>query len=512
MAVNNKIIAKNTISLYARTFIVLVISLYLSRKILEILGEVDLGIYNVVGGVVTLIAFFINAQTTATSRFITYELGKESGDPKKIFSECITIHILLATAIIILGETIGLIVVYKFTNIPSERFEAALLVYQFSILTLALRFLTIPVQSVIIAHEKMTPYAVLSIAEVVLKLILVLLIGRFSIDHLKLYGVALFLISGFVFIVSVIYVHYTFNEYSFKWKWDKEDCLKIVSFSGWTLLGSSANTATQQGVSLLFNNFVGLVANTALGFANQVNGAVSMFVTSFATAFNPQIVKSYAAKDLHDMHTLMCRASKVSFFLAYVLALPLLVNMDYVLGIWLGNVPKYTVEFCSLILICSVIDATTAIFNTSIMASGEIKGYQIAISISFSLDLVCSFVLLKCGLNPAFAFCSRILTRGILNMLIGMHYSKKNINFNLLYYLKYDLLPIIATIILTGLPLLALNYMPDSILKFALSVGAAIILCVLCLLFVLFNKEERKKIISLIINYNRMPESLAKIK
>lgn len=503
MAVNNKLIAKNTISLYARTFIVLVISLYLSRKILELLGEVDLGIYNVVGGIVTLIAFFINAQTTATSRFITYELGKESGNPSKIFSECITIHILLAAVIIFLGETIGLFVVYQFTNIPPERFDAALLVYQFSVLTVALRFLTIPVQSVIIAHEKMTPYAVISIAEVVLKLLFVLLIGRTTIDHLKLYGMALCLITGLILIVSVVYVRHTFKGYPFRWKWDKYDCMKIVSFSGWTLLGSSTNTATQQGVSLLFNNFVGLVANTALGFANQVNAAVSMFVSSFATAFNPQIVKSYAANNLQDMHTLMCRASKVSFFLAYVLALPLLVNMDYVLGIWLGDVPQYTVDFCSLILICSVIDATTGIFITSITASGKIKRYQIALSISFTLDLMCAFLLLKCGLHPALVFGSRILTRGILNMLIGMHYSKRNIHFNLLYYLKHDLLPIILTVILTALPVYALNNRFDGIIKLSLTTGISTILCVLCLLFVLLDKVERKNVISLVVSYGK---------
>lgn len=503
MSLNNKLIAKNTISLYARTFIVLVISLYLSRKLLELLGEVDLGIYNVVGGIVTLIAFFINAQTTATSRFITYELGKEPGDPSKIFSECITIHILMAAVIIVLGETVGLFVVYKFTNIPPERFDAALLVYQFSILTLALRFLTIPVQSVIIAHEKITPYAAISIAEVVLKLFLVLLIGRTSIDHLKLYGMALCLIAGFILIVSVVYVRHNFKRYSFRWKWDKDDCMEIVSFSGWTLLGSSTNTATQQGVSLLFNNFVGLMANTALGFANQVNGAVSMFVSSFATAFNPQIVKSYAANNIQDMHTLMCRASKVSFFLAYILALPLIANMDYVLGIWLGDVPQYTVEFCSLILICSVIDATTGIFITSITASGKIKRYQIALSISFTLDLVCAFLLLKCGLHPALVFGSRILTRGILNMLIGMHFSKKNIQFNLLYYLRYDLLPIIITVILTALPVYALNNMSDGILRLSLTIGISSLLCVLCFLFVLLNKVERKYAISIIMSYGK---------
>ncbi|MCQ2059547.1 MAG: hypothetical protein MJY71_06945 [Bacteroidaceae bacterium] len=503
MPINNKLIAKNTISLYARTFIVLLISLYLSRKILEILGEVDLGIYNVVGGIVTLIAFFINAQTTATSRFITYELGKKSGNPSKIFSECITIHILLAAAIIFLGETFGLFVVYKFTNIPPERFNAALFVYHFSILTLALRFLIIPVKSVVIAHEKMKSYATISIAEIVLKLVLVLLIGYASIDHLKLYGLALFLITGIILVVFVVYVSHTFKGYSFWWKWDKDDCLKIVSFSGWTLLGSSANTATQQGVSLLFNNFVGLVANTALGFANQVNGAVCMFVSSFATAFHPQIVKTYAANNFQDMHTLMCRASKVSFFLAYVLALPLLVNMDYVLEIWLGNVPKYTVEFCSLIVICSVIDATTGVFNTAITASGKIKGYQIAISISFTLDLVCAFLLLECGLYPALVFGSRILTRGILNMLIGMYYSKKNIHFKLLYYIRYDVLPIIVTIFLTGLPLFALNGIFDGTEKLFITIGISTVLCVLCLLFVLLDKAERKNVISLIVSYGK---------
>ena len=503
--IDNKRLAKNAIYLYIRTFFVLIVSLYTSRLILLALGETDLGIFNVVGGIVTLMAFFQSAQTKATSRFITYELGRKEkkGEPEKIFSLCFTIHVLIALIVLLLGETIGLALVNHWIEIPPERAVAANWVYQFALLTFCIHLLQVPYNAVIIAHERMSVFAYMSIFEVALKLGIVYLLIYSGGDKLILYGGLLSAVALVLLLSYGTYVKVKFPLYKTRLRWDKDKCLQILSFSGWTLIGSSANTATQQGVSLLFNKFIGLVANTALGFANQVNAAVGQFVGSFTTAFNPQIIKLYAQKDYRSLHLLMTRASKFSFFLAYLIALPLIVNMDFILQIWLKNVPLYTTEFCQLILVCSVIDATTGVLNTSITATGNIKKYQIGISISFLCDLLLAFILLKLGVHPALVFASRILTRGFVNMFIGFHFAKRQIEFNVIDYAKKVLLPITITV-LASYPLV--HYIGEHYVEWHKLIFSTLVSCsmlIVCLFVVIMDGNERTKVINMIKRYGR---------
>lgn len=497
---NNVRIAKNAIFLYIRTFFVLLISLYTSRLILQALGEIDLGIYNVVGGIVTLMAFFQQAQTKATSRFITYELGNKdkAGEPEKVFSICLTIHVLIVFLILLLGETIGVYIVNKWIEIPGDRMVAANWIYQFSLFTFCIHLIQVPYHALVIAHEKMSVYAYMSILEVLLKLGVVYALLCYRGDKLILYGGMLVLLASIILFSYILYTKKKYPLYKVNLIWNKDKYIQILSFSGWTLLGSSANTTTQQGVSLLFNKFVGLVANTALGFANQVNAAVGQFVGSFTTAFNPQIIKLYAQGDYSALHLLMMRASKFSFFLAYLIALPLIVNMDFILHIWLGNVPQYTTEFCQLILICSVIDATTGVFNTAITATGNIKHYQLGISISFFLDLLIALLLLIMGAHPALVFGSRILTRGIINMFIGLYFVNNLVNFDIVNYFKSVLFPVITTI-LVSLPLVYFisdNYTEWN--KIVLSSIVSSLMLMICLAIVLMDDTERNQIIKFI--------------
>ena len=496
----NSRIAKNTLSLYIRTIIVLFVSLYTSRLVLQALGETDLGIYNLVGGIVSLMAFLQAAQTKSTSRFITYELGL-GGEPSKlsrIYSICMTIHILLAIIIVIIAETLGLFIINEYTQIPESRMVAANLVYQFSILTFAMYFIRCPLDSVIIAHEDMTVYAYMSILEVSLQLGLVFAVLHYSGDNLILYGFLVFAVSVVLFICYLIYRRKTYPVYRYRFIWDKKESVRVLSFSGWTLLGSSANTFTQQGVALLFNNFVGLVANTALGFANQVNAAVGRFVSSFTTAFNPQIIKLQAQDDRNSLFILMNRASRFSFALCYVMALPIISNMEFILSLWLGRVPEYTTEFCQLILVCSIIDATTGVFNTSITATGEIKNYQIGIALSFLLDLTCASVFLYLGIHPAVVFGSRIITRGFMNMFIGFHYSKKLLAFPLRKYLFEVMIPIGITILIT-IPISMIR-MAEGWLSFILNTILTVVAVSLCTLYIIMKKHERTTIIKAIKN------------
>lgn len=496
---DNKRIAKNTIFLYIRTIVVLLVSLYTSRVVLQVLGAKDLGIYNVVGGIVTMMSFFQAAQTKATSRFITYELGKHSSNKilQKVFSVCMTIHIIIAIISLIFGETVGLWIITHWTDIPLERQAAAMWVYQFALIVFCCQIVRVPYDAIVVAHERMSMYAYMSILEAVLLLGMAFLLMVTPGDSLIYYSASVAFIAFIVFLCYYIYVHRLFDAYRYKLLWDKEYSMRILSFSGWTLLGSSANTATQQGTNLLMNNFVGLIANAALGFASQVNIAVSKFVNGFSTAFTPQIIKLYAQKEYESMHILMNRSSKFSFVLCYLMALPLITNMGFILSLWLGNnVPMYTKEFCQLILVCTIFDATTGVYNTTITATGKIKYYQTAISLSFLLDLACCYVLLVCSINPVFVFGSRIMTRGIINMLIGLYFVKSYTHFDILNYSKTVLLNIILTMIISILPVYFIAKVTDGWICLISTSLVSVLLITICSLYIIMTQSERQSVLS----------------
>lgn len=496
---NNRRIAKNTIYIYFRTIIVIIVSLYTSRLLLETLGAEDLGIYNIVGGIVALMSFFQAAQAKATSRFITYELGmgKKESQLRKVFSICMTIHIFLAIIIIVIGETIGLWMTTHLIEIPIERQTAAMYVYQFALVVFCIHLIRVPYDAVVVSHEKMSMYAYVSILEAAFQLVLVYIVIKSNADSLILYSGLMALTSFILYLIYYFFVKKNYPMYNYYYVWDKDYNKKILSFSGWTLFGSGANTATQQGVNLLFNNYVGLVANAAIGFAGQVNTAVSKFVNGFSTAFTPQIIKYYAQKDYNNLHLLLTRASKFSFALCYMIALPLIVNMDFILHVWLGdNVPQYTRIFCQMILICTIIDATTGIFNTTITATARIKGYQICISISYLMDLLFCVCLFALNTPPYIVFASRILTRGIFNMLIGMYFTQKNAEYKVRIYIFNVLMPVIFTIVITIYPVYLLNMLAEGWICLLLTSGVSVILTCFAVIFVIMDKTERTVIFS----------------
>ena len=511
--INNKRIAINTVLLYIRTVIVLIISLYTSRLILKALGVEDLGIYNVVGGIVALMAFFRSALTKSTSRFITYEIGENGRQEllSRIFSSAMTIHILIAVVALVLGETFGLLILEHWTDIPELRQDAAFVVYQCALGIFCLQLLIAPYESIIIAHENMSVFAYMSILNALLKLGIVYMLLLTSMDRLVLYG--LLMLSVDIIILSFYYIYdkKKYPEFKFKFIWDMEYSRKMFSFSGWTLLGSSTNAATQQGISLLFNNFVGLIANAALGFANQINGAVSNFVSSFQTAFNPQIIKLYARQELEQMHLLMCRASKFSFVMAFVLALPLISNMNFVLHVWLGEVPPYTVEFCQLILVCCVIDSVSGVFNTAITATGKIRGFQIGISCSFLLDLFTATLLLLMDLHPALVFGSRIITRGFINMLIMLFFTKKQLKFSIRHYAIIVLVPILISLIITIPIIWGVAFLLDGWQSLFVSCIVSVVLMFVITYFVVMDKRERIRVNAVLVKMVKKQKFFIKI-
>ena len=496
---DNRRIAKNTICLYVRTIVVLAVSLYTSRVVLKVLGVEDLGIYNVVGGVVVMMSFFQAAQTKATSRFITYELGKSSDKAtlSRVFSVCMTIHVFVALIGLVLGETVGLWIISNWTEIPPERQVAAFCTYQFALIVFCIHILRIPYDSVVVAHERMSMFAYMSIVEAALQLGLIFILTVMEGDKLIYYSFSVAFVAFALYVCYYIYVKRQFSVYRFQWTWDKGYSSRIMAFSGWTLLGSGANTATQQGVNLLMNKCVGLVANAAMGFAGQVNVAVGKFINGFSTAFTPQIIKLYAKKDYASLHILVNRSSKFSFVLCLLMALPLIANMDFILSVWLGNdVPIYTKEFCQLILVCTVIDATTGVYNTVMTATGNIKKYQIAISASFLLDLVCCLVMLLSHVNPVFVFGSRIVTRGFINMFIGQYFIKRYADFNVEDYYRTVLTRIVVTLVVTVPPIAWVSIYTENLSRLIMTGMMTVVLIPLSTLLIIMTKQEREVVLS----------------
>ena len=402
---NNKRIAKNTMLLYFRMIFMMVVSLYTSRVILKTLGIDDYGIFNVVGGVVSLFSFINGAMAGGTQRYLTFALGKK--DLKRmrtVFCTCVNIHLLISAAILLLAETIGLWFFYEKMSIPADRLDAAFWVYQFSILSAIVMVVSVPYNATIIAHEKMSAFAYISVLEVVLKLLIVYLLTIGSFDKLKLYALLFFCVQLAIRYVYGRYCKKHFEETHFKLIWDGQLIREMAGFAGWNLLGNCAYISFTQGLNILLNMFFGPAVNAARGVAIQVQGAITSFSGNFQTALNPQITKAYAAGDFAYMHTLVCKSSKFTFFLLYFLSLPVLFETDMLLSLWLKDVPEYTIPFLRIILAITMVDAMANPLMISAAATGKVKVYQTVVSAILLAILPISYGVLKAGANPTAVF------------------------------------------------------------------------------------------------------------
>lgn len=397
-AENNKRIAKNTGMLYFRMILIMLVTLYTSRVVLQTLGVTDFGIYNVVGGVVTMLNFLNSSLSTATQRYMNYEMGKGNMDGlQKVFSMSFFAYCMIAVVAVILAETIGLWFIYNKLIIPVDRLQAAIWVFHFSVLTFVVNLLTVPYNAAIIAHERMSIYAYISVAEVVLKLLLVFLLQVIDADKLGLYGMMMCIVAVIVCWAYRSCCLRSFPECRLRLVWDKGLLKGLFFFSGWMLSGTITNMLSTQGVNFLINMFFGPVLNAARAVAMQVYAAVNSFVANFMTAMRPQIVKSYAQGDFGYMYRLVFSASKFSFFLLFILTVPLFFNMNQVLSLWLKEVPEYAVLFTQLVLIDLLINAAYGPLAYISQASGKIRDYQLVISVGFVLIALLSWGLFKAG-------------------------------------------------------------------------------------------------------------------
>ncbi len=398
---NNKRIAKNTLMLYIRMFFMMGMKLFTSRVILEYLGITDYGIYNVVGGIVAMLSFLKGSMSNAVMRFLTYEMGrKDSERINRVFCVSIYVHFAIALIMIIVMEIGGVWYLNTHMNIPSDRLVAANWVLQCSIITTLFTIFQVPFNSMIIAKERMSIFAYISIIEVILRLLIVYLLVIGNFDRLKLYAVLTALVTVFIMLVYMTYCRKKFQEVKFRLVKDWTLFHKLISFSGWSMISELAWSLTGPGVNIILNSFFGPVVNAARGLANQVNGAVSGFVSNFQTAVNPQIIKNYAASEIEDMKKLVYRSSRFSYYLLFALSLPLMLKMDYVLHLWLKEVPEYSTQFCQLTLVASLVTIVSNLLPKIVWANGNIRNYQIIISSILCLNFPLSYLVLKCGASP----------------------------------------------------------------------------------------------------------------
>ena len=373
-ASNNKTIAKNTIFLYFRMFVTMIISLYTSRVVLQTLGVDDYGIYQAVGGIVGLLSFINGALATGSSRFLTYGMGEgDESKLKRIFSTTLTAHLGLSVFIVLLAETAGLWFLYNKMVIPFDRMDAAVYVFHLSIITAFFTITQIPYSACIIAHERMTVYAYVSIVEAVIKLLIVYLLVVGNTDKLKLYATLLCVVQVGIILFYRFYCSHRFKEVSLRLSIDKAIFKEVASFSGWSLFASASIALNSQGILILLNMFFSPAVVAARSISLQVNNVANQFVTNFQTAANPQIIKLYAAGDQQGSKTLLLRTTKISFYLMFVLALPIVLTSEILLRLWLGIVPDYAAIFLQLVVIQSLFQVFDVSFYRALYAKGRIK-------------------------------------------------------------------------------------------------------------------------------------------
>lgn len=401
MKSENILIARNTLFLYIRTVIVLLVSLYTSRVVLQSLGVTDFGIYNVVGSLVTMFCFINGAMSAATLRFLTFELGRKDNDQLSVvFSTSLIIHAVISLFVVLLAETVGLWFLYNKMVIPEERMLAASVVYQISVLTSVVTIMNVPYNSLLIAHEKMSSFAYITILDATLKLAVAISISFFLYDKLILYSILLFAVYVTVIMVYFFYCHSIFPESHFRMVNNKTLIGKMSKFAAWNLFSNLAYVTYTQGVNVLLNMFFGPVVNAARGIAVMVQAAVSKFVDSFQSALNPQITKSYASNDRERLLFLIDTSSRYSFYLILILIFPLFVSIDYILFIWLGNVPAHTANFIRITFLTMPISVLMNSLNIATQATGRVKRFFIITGSLQLLILPLSYITLKIGGSP----------------------------------------------------------------------------------------------------------------
>lgn len=477
----------------------MIVSLFTARVILNTLGVVDYGLNNVVAGVITLFAFLNNALATSTSRFLTFELGKKNGgQTRKIFSTSFNIHFCMAVIVVVFCETAGLWIVNNFLAIPADRLYACNVIYQFVIISAFLSITQAPLTALIISHERMKVYAYLGVSDAILRLCVAYLITISPFDKLITLGTLQLFIAVGMYIFYHLYCKYNFSEYIIAISRDKKIYGEMIGYSLWSLLGSSAIMLKNQGVSILINIFFGPIVNATNAIAYQVNQALTNFSNNFTTALKPQIIKSYASDEHERMKTLIFTGGKFSFFLLMLLSIPILLETNTILRLWLGQVPEYSVSFTRLIIILSMIECFAYTISTGIQATGNIRNYLLFVSGVHLLNFPLTFLFFKFGSEPSAALTISIILSAI-TIFIRLFFIRKFLKIDILEYSRDVLLICFVVFILSILPPWGLYVkLDDSILKLFLIIMTSTISSIIFIYQIGLKNEEKRFIISTI--------------
>ncbi len=447
ISVNNRRIAKNTLLLYVRMLLMMFVQLYTSRVILNALGVTDFGIYNAVGGFVLMFSVLSGSLSAAISRFITFELGRGNKNKlERIFSSALMIQFFIGLIIVLLIETLGIWFLNAKMSIPDNRMAAANWVLQFSLLTFVVNLISVPYNACIIAHERMSAFAYIGLLEAVCKLLVALFIVFSPFDKLIYYGILMFLVALIIRSVYGIYCKRHFEECHFNWSWDKRLFREIFGFAGWNFIGSSSGVLRDQGVNMLINVFCGPAVNAARGIAMQVCAAVNSFSLNFMTALNPQITKLYAQGDRKYLFILVCQGARLTFYLLLLLSMPILMETNYILMLWLKIVPEHAVVFVQLVLVYIMCESISNPLVTLMLATGKIRNYQILVGGCQMLNFPIAYLFLKLGFSPEITFVISIII-AFLTLSARLYMLRKMVQLPVHFFIKN----VVLNVLMVGL-------------------------------------------------------------
>lgn len=505
---NNKRIAKNTLFLYIRTLFVLVISLYMSRVILQVLGVNDYGIYQVIGGLVSMFGVLSTALSAAISRFITFEIG--SGNKKKlcrVFSTSIIVQFIIAFIVLLLAEVIAIWFIQTEMQIPEGRMIAAQWVLHCSLITFCINLVSVPYNACIIAHEHMKAFAYISMLDVLLKLVVCFCIFISPVDKLIFYAVLLTIEAVIIRIIYSFYCHRHFEETRNKLIFDKVIFRDMLSFSGWNFFNNANGILSIQGVNMLINVFFGVTVNAARGIAVQVENAVLQFVNNFTVAINPQITKSYATGDMERMYSLVCRGAKFSYFAMLLMALPIVCEAEKILNIWLTVVPEHTVIFVQLSLVLGVFDCVGASGYTACAATGKMKRYALILTPIGLLEFPLTWVFFLMGAPVVSTYYLYIFIK-FLVLMARLFLLRDMVGLSPVVFIKNVFCPIVLTTLVAVLPsILVIYFFPQSLWRLFVSVIVTLSAVSFASLYVGMTVGERQIIMERVYKFLRKHKS-----
>lgn len=502
---NNRRIAKNSIFLSIRMIIVLGITLFTTRAVLNVLGVEDYGVYNVVCGFVSMFTFLNTSMSNGVQRFFNFELGKNGEEGAKIvYNTSLVIQFALAIIIIVFAETLGLWYLNKKMVIPNDRMIAAEWIFQFSILSFFFIILQAPYTAAVMAHEKMDFFSVVSVLDAVIKLAIAFAVPYFGADNLIVYGILLSLVSLFNFSVYYVYCKRHFPELRLKKSFDKKMFQSMLGFSGWNIFGALSGMMKEQGINMVMNLFFGPVVNAARGVAVQVSSGFQSFVQNLTIPVRPQVIQSYAQGNISRMMSLTFSISKMSCFVLYIVSLPILVEINFVLNLWLGaNVPVHTASFIYIIVFTAFISNLNSAISGVVHASGKMMVYQIAGGLAGILSVPVAYAVLYFGGSPESALWTSFVAMSIaqVNALIIL---KTIVNYSILSYLKEVMLPIVKVVLTTFfVPFIVKHYMAEGYLRFGIILMVSVIATCLSVYLCGLNKSEKSLIQQFIIKFKQ---------